>query len=349
MNANLIAGRKLLGIFAACAAASAAIAGPPGVTNGKPAGSMSGSAVHAANGRSANSAAPVVGKTMPTPSTGNRTMPGTIPSTGNKPLPFPTSGNKPTPNTGNKPLPFPTSGNKTVPTSTGNKTVPNSTGNKTVPNSGPYKGSTNGQQTGKHGQSGQVGSWMQKPSHGQPNKVFSSHCNTNYCYQYGTKKSFGYCYEGYNHNHWYCRSWSNANSCWMFYDASCTSWYYWCQPAGCYYPCSYKPYGDYCCTAATYAEPVCTTPVCEPVATYSTTTPIDVTSRYLVTTRSQVAAYASAPTPVFAAPKPVYNGQPQPVYGGQPQPVSGGQPQPVAGGPSQGLPGPIPPMPGEAQ
>jgi hypothetical protein len=324
MNANLNLGRKLLGIIAACAAANAAIAGPPGGQQGsmghKSIGSQSSPAVRATpfpttrigtpSGRVSNGpGTPILGK----PAT-NQGMPIV-----NKPPTGRPAANPGLPQPQAKPRP-----------------------------SGPLTGQANGQNSGKHGQpglqhrpAGTVGSWMQKPVHGQPRKVFSQHCNTNYCYQYGVKKSFGFCYDGFNHNHWYCRSYSEVNGCWLFYDASCTNWYYWCQPANCYYPCSYKPYGDFCATAPVYAAPVCTTPVCEPVATYSTTTPIDVTSRYLVTTHAQVPALANAATPVFAAPKPVYNGAPQPVFSGTPQPV--------ASGPAQGLPGPIPPMPGEVR
>jgi hypothetical protein len=111
---------------------------------------------------------------------------------------------------------------------------------------------TTGKYTPKNGNTGVVPPWLQKPHHDK-HVVYSKQYNANYCHQYGVKKSFGYCYTGYNHNHWYCRKWSPVYNCWFFYDPGCYAWYYWCQPDGCYYPCSYLPYQTYTYTPTTVA------------------------------------------------------------------------------------------------
>jgi hypothetical protein len=109
--------------------------------------------------------------------------------------------------------------------------------------------------------------WMQKPHGGKPTTVFcKTPINHNYCHQYGVKKSFGYCYHGYDHNHWYCNKWSHVHNCWFYYDYGCSNWYYWCEPDCCYYPASYVPYKSFCYVAA---APVVVAP---PVVTTVTTT-----------------------------------------------------------------------------
>ena len=183
--------------------------------------------------------------------------------------------------------------------------------------------------------SGYVAPWLAKPGPGQSSRVFSTHCDPHYYLSHGCRESYGYCYKGYDHCHWQCRSWSNANSCWLFYDQGCCSWYYWCQPTSCYYPCSYKPYGTFCCT-----QPVCNTPYCAPQPVCDTpycapqpvcesgcaTIPVDVTTRLNITAQTGIrtSGYAG---PVLPQPGPAPN------YGGQPI----GQPQPAQ----------LPPMPGE--
>jgi len=125
--------------------------------------------------------------------------------------------------------------------------------------------------------------WMQKPQNGQ-NTIY---CNTkfdpSYCQKYGCKTSYGYCYKGFDHNNWYCRSYSPKCGCWFYYDQCCSSWYYYCEQDVCYYPCSYLPYKTYC-------TPVCTTPVCTTVAVpYTYTVPVVTTVP--VTTYQQVVTY----------------------------------------------------------
>ena len=108
--------------------------------------------------------------------------------------------------------------------------------------------------TPKNGNTGVVPPWLQKPQHTHQHTVYAkSHCNPVYHQHHGVHKSFGYCYTGFNHSHWYCRKWSPVNNCWFFFDQGCNAWYYWCQPDGCYYPCSYMPYESYVYVAPTPA------------------------------------------------------------------------------------------------
>jgi hypothetical protein len=97
--------------------------------------------------------------------------------------------------------------------------------------------------------------WLQKPHHGNHTIFCKTPINHNYCHQYGVKKHFGFCYHGYDHNHWYCNKWSNVHNCWFYYDYGCSNWYYWCEPDLCYYPCSYLPYKSYCYTAPVIVQP----------------------------------------------------------------------------------------------
>jgi hypothetical protein len=79
----------------------------------------------------------------------------------------------------------------------------------------------------------------------------------NYHQTYGTRFAYGYFYRGRNHSHWSYQRWDARYGCYCYYDPCCTSWYYWCEPASCYYPVSYCPYQTYCWN----------TPVVEPAYT----------------------------------------------------------------------------------
>ncbi|MBL8799902.1 MAG: hypothetical protein JNM56_38830 [Planctomycetia bacterium] len=67
----------------------------------------------------------------------------------------------------------------------------------------------------------------------------------NYQQKFGVKKSFGYCYQGFDHCHWtYCCWWGPSN-CYCYWCPCTTVYYYWCVPDQCWYPISYCPYGVY--------------------------------------------------------------------------------------------------------
>ncbi len=67
----------------------------------------------------------------------------------------------------------------------------------------------------------------------------------NYQLKFGMKKSFGYCYQGFDHCHWtYCCWWGDYN-CYCYWCPCTTVYYYWCVPDQCWYPISYCPYGVY--------------------------------------------------------------------------------------------------------
>ena len=92
--------------------------------------------------------------------------------------------------------------------------------------------------------------WVKRPKHGHDVVYCKTPINYDYCRQYGMKKSFGYCYQGFNHSHWYCNKWSDVHGCWFYFDQSCSSWYYWCEQDSCYYPSSHRPYRSFTATGA---------------------------------------------------------------------------------------------------
>jgi hypothetical protein len=56
---------------------------------------------------------------------------------------------------------------------------------------------------------------------------------------HGTRFSHGYYYRGIHHRHWSRTVWSARHRCYFFYDPWCRAYFYWCRPAGCYFPVSY--------------------------------------------------------------------------------------------------------------
>lgn len=67
----------------------------------------------------------------------------------------------------------------------------------------------------------------------------------NYQLKYGMKKSFGYCYQGFDHCHWtYCCWWGPSN-CYCYWCPCTCVYYYWCVPDQCWYPITFCPYGVY--------------------------------------------------------------------------------------------------------
>src|SRR5260370_29431180 len=71
---------------------------------------------------------------------------------------------------------------------------------------------------------------------------------SNYHVNYGTRFAHGYYYSGYGHNHWSYSRYDARYGCTCYYDPFCSAWYYWCEPASCYYPVTYCPYRTYCWT-----------------------------------------------------------------------------------------------------
>ena len=68
----------------------------------------------------------------------------------------------------------------------------------------------------------------------------------NYQLTHGTRFSNGYFYTGRSHAHWSCSRFDTRYGCTCYFDPCCECWYYWCQPASCYYPVTYCPYRTYC-------------------------------------------------------------------------------------------------------
>jgi len=75
-------------------------------------------------------------------------------------------------------------------------------------------------------------------SYGRPSYV-------NYHVNHGVRFSGGYYYRGRSHYHWSYQRFDARYGCTCYFDPCCSTWYYWCQPAGCYYPVSYCPYRTY--------------------------------------------------------------------------------------------------------
>ena len=73
--------------------------------------------------------------------------------------------------------------------------------------------------------------------------------HTNYHVNYGTRFDHGYFYRGRTHSHWTYQRYDSRYGCTCYWDPCCNAWYYWCQPANCYYPVSYCPYPSYCGSA----------------------------------------------------------------------------------------------------
>jgi hypothetical protein len=63
--------------------------------------------------------------------------------------------------------------------------------------------------------------------------------HNSYHMTHGTKFKGGYFYKGRAHSHWTHRYWYGKYGCYTYYCPSTCCWYYWYQPTGCYYPCSY--------------------------------------------------------------------------------------------------------------
>ena len=105
---------------------------------------------------------------------------------------------------------------------------------------------------------------------------------TNYHLTYGTRFAQGYFYRGRSHSHWTYTRFDSRYGCTCYYDPCCSCWYYWCEPATCYYPVAYCPYQTYAWSAPVaetvgYAAPVAVqspTPVAvQPPTAYQPVTP----------------------------------------------------------------------------
>jgi hypothetical protein len=90
--------------------------------------------------------------------------------------------------------------------------------------------------------------WLCAPQSGEVTiRINTQFCRPDYYKQFAVSRSYGYCYEGFYHNHWHSSRWNADHGCWMHYDRGVNSWYYWCAPDRCYYPVSYKPYNSFTC------------------------------------------------------------------------------------------------------
>lgn len=90
--------------------------------------------------------------------------------------------------------------------------------------------------------------WLCAPLAGEVTiRINTQYYRPDYYQQFAVSRSFGYCYEGFYHNHWHSSRWNADHGCWMHFDRGVNSWYYWCAPDRCYYPVSYKPYNSFTC------------------------------------------------------------------------------------------------------
>ncbi|MGE3806448.1 MAG: hypothetical protein AB7K24_17405 [Gemmataceae bacterium] len=76
-------------------------------------------------------------------------------------------------------------------------------------------------------------------------KLTPTYIQKNYHTQFGVKKPFGYCYQGYQHQHWSYKCWAPTYGCYVYWDPCLRSYYYWCVPDNCWYPVTYCPYGKF--------------------------------------------------------------------------------------------------------
>ena len=148
----------------------------------------------------------------------------------------------------------------------------------------PKNGKVGSPSSGSHSAKGAASTKM-APSNHKISKSFS-HDNrssfSNYHLTNGTKFAHGYFYRGREHNHWTSHRFDSRYGCECYFDPCCSCWYYWCQPASCYYPVTYCPYQVYCWSPAVQVRSVpcatCTSttvPVCVQTitrTTYVTTT-----------------------------------------------------------------------------
>jgi hypothetical protein len=96
--------------------------------------------------------------------------------------------------------------------------------------------------------------WMRPPQSGKTVVVSKTLGDRDYWRTRALRSSFGCYYQGFDHRHWYCRSWSPKHSCWFFFDNGCNAWYYWCQQDGCYYPSTHVPYQTYVVVQPVYVD-----------------------------------------------------------------------------------------------
>ena len=90
----------------------------------------------------------------------------------------------------------------------------------------------------------------------------------------GTKFAHGYFYRGREHNHWTSHRFDSRYGCECYFDPCCSCWYYWCQPASCFYPVTYCPYQVYCWSPVVQVQSapcVTCTSVIEPVSVQTIT------------------------------------------------------------------------------
>jgi len=67
-----------------------------------------------------------------------------------------------------------------------------------------------------------------------------------YCFKFGVKTAWGWCYPGHHHHHWHHCIWDPCCHCYYYYDPCCSCYYYWNEVECCYYPCWW--FVDYCDT-----------------------------------------------------------------------------------------------------
>ncbi|MFT3882770.1 MAG: hypothetical protein QM703_24345 [Gemmatales bacterium] len=113
--------------------------------------------------------------------------------------------------------------------------------------------------------------WRRPPAIGDYTTLISKSYSKTYWQECGIKCDFGCRYDGFDHCHWYARSWNAKCGCWMFYDAGCSSWYYWCKPDNCYYPTCHCPYDNYTCSLTGDTDTTDDTTITDDTTTDATT------------------------------------------------------------------------------
>lgn len=125
---------------------------------------------------------------------------------------------------------------------------------------GPMGGGSGASKGGQMGGSSKPGS-SQSQSNGNKGKVDTKNPSgkfdnknskfKDYHLDHGQKFSNGWCYRGKHHCHWSDWCWNSHWGCYNYWCPSTCRWYYWYEPACCYYPMTYIQ----TCTPVAFASP----------------------------------------------------------------------------------------------
>ena len=84
--------------------------------------------------------------------------------------------------------------------------------------------------------------WMKAPAKVTKPATGSSKLGERYHLKYGSTFAGGICYKGRHHCHWAYSGYSSRYGCICYWCPSTCCYYYWYEPADCYYPVTYYQY-----------------------------------------------------------------------------------------------------------